>query len=271
MDHETVTGLVAKAVSSRDADRYLTILTAEQGKIECYAKGIRNQKSKLAATAGLLTLGEYKLFRSRDRFILTSGKPIELFYGIRADVARYACAAHMIEIALDVMPPEQQFPEALQTLLNSLHMLAHRGAPPEFVARVFEIRTLALSGFAPLLDRCSVCGRPLPEGERRLFSLYGDGLLCGGESCRIAAGGNVAPISGGALRALAHVTECEPGAIFSFRLSDGALRELSAIVPEYLKHHFGRAYERLDEAERYRSFEQEAAYIISRRGASGAI
>ncbi|MDR1060552.1 MAG: DNA repair protein RecO [Clostridiales bacterium] len=266
MEHETVTGLVAKAVSSRDADRYLTILTAEQGKIECYAKGIRNQKSKLAATAGLLTLGEYKLFRSRDRYILTSGKPIELFYGIRADVARYACAAHMIEIALDVMPPAQQFTEALQTLLNSLHMLAHRGAPPEFVARVFEIRILALSGFAPMLDRCSACGRPLADGERRFFSMYGYGLICGGESCLAAAGKNAMPISGGAVKALAHVAECEPGDIFRFKLSDGVLRELSAAVPEYMKHHFGKAYERLDEAERYRSFEQEAAYIISRRG-----
>ncbi|MDR1440737.1 MAG: DNA repair protein RecO [Clostridiales bacterium] len=269
MGHETVTGLISRAVSSRDADRYLTILTAEQGKLECYAKGIRSQKSKLAPSAGLLTFGEYKLFRRGERYILTSGKPIEAFYGIREDIARYACAAHMLEIALDVMPPAQPFPEALQALLNSLFVLANRDAPPEFVARVFEIRILALSGFAPQLDRCSVCGRPMAEREQGYFNACGYGLVCGGEGCLLAAGGKAVPISRGAVRALAHVAECEPGAIFSFSLSDAVLRELSAAVPEYLQYHFGKAYEKLGEAQRYAAFEQEAAYMISRLGARG--
>jgi DNA repair protein RecO (recombination protein O) len=270
MGYEIVTGVISNVVNSRDADRYLTILSAEAGKVECYAKGIRSQKSKLASSAGLLTFGEYKLFRNRDRHILISGKPIESFYNIRLDVVRYAYAAHALEIAGDVMLPEQPFPEALQTLLNTLYVLTYREDSPEFAARVFEARILALSGFAPVLDRCSVCGRAMGSRDQAYFNLYGFGLLCGGASCLAAAGKTAAPISAGTIRALGHVSNCAADDIFSFRVSDEVQRELSRILPEYLKYHFGKAYEKLDEAERYRAFEQEAAYLISRGAESRA-
>ena len=211
--HETVTGLVSREVDTGDADRYLTLLTAEAGKVECYAKGIRKQTSKLAASAGMLTFGEFKLFASRDRRILISAQAIERFPGIGQDIMRYAYATHFLEIARDVMQEAQPFPEALQTLLNSLFVLAYKSTPPSFVARVFELRTLSLAGFAPVLDRCSVCGGSVELGgsatagsatvgsatagaatagsatagaatpKRYAFDVCGSGIVCGGGRC----------------------------------------------------------------------------------------
>lgn len=256
MGYETYTGVVTREVDTGEADRYLTILSVERGKIECYAKGIRKSASKLASQAGLATYGEFELYKSKDRYVLTSAKAIEKFYNIRTDVVKCAYAAHFLEIARDVVVEEQGFPQALQTLLNTLHVLCYRDLPPDFIARVFEIRILALAGFAPVLDRCSICG----DAEARLgvFAVHGDGLVCDSDACRLSAGRHV-PVSKGAVRAMRHIVESDAGDIFRFTLSGAALAELTDLTQPYLRYHFGREYVKLDEAERYRAFEREIA------------
>jgi len=257
--HETVTGVVARVVNTGEADRYLTLLTAELGRVECYAKGVRSQKSKLAAHAGLLTFGEFKFFRKGDRRMLLSAKGVERFAGLHTDIAKYAYAIHFLEIARDVVMDEQPFPEALQTLLNSLFLLSYKDDAPDFVARVYELRMLALSGFAPVLERCSVCGGPLPAAGPFLFDAQGYGLVCGAEGCPgpRRAGGKTVPVGEGAVQAMRHVSECEPEALFAFKLGWRAQRELGRAVPPFLSTHFGREYEKLREAERYIRFAQE--------------
>ena len=256
MGYESYTGLVAREVDTGDADRYLTILTIERGKLECYAKGIRGAKSKLASQAGLLTFGEYHVYRKGERYVLTSAKALESFYNLRADVAKCAYAAHFLEIARDVVLEAQAFPQAVQTLLNALFVLCYRDLPPDFVSRVFELRTLSLAGFAPRLDACTVCGAELPAGEAAGFDVEGDGLVCGAASC-LSEAGKVLPLSRGARRALSYVVGCGAGAIFQFETSAAVASEMSAIIPEYMKFHMGKEYKKLGEAERYRAFENE--------------
>lgn len=287
MGYETYTGLIAREVDTGEADRYLTILSVERGKLECYARGIRRLKSKLASSAGLMSYGEFQLYRKSEKYILTSAKAFETFYDIRTDVVKYAYATHFLEIARDAVVESQAFPEALQTLLNSLHVLCYRALSPEFISRVFEIRILSLAGFAPMLDYCSVCGRPAPftgvtapntdtscsygdmdggnggyageDGEvtgGAWFAAGGDGLVCGSAECKNSAGRAVA-ISSGSVRAIKHVSECEAGDIFNFKINGAVSAELAATIPVYLSNKFGRLYDKPDEAERYRVFERE--------------
>ena len=164
MGYETYTGVVAREVDTGEAGRYLTILSAERGKLECYARGIRKQNSKLASQSGLMAYGEFQLFKKGDRYILTSAKAEETFHNIRIDIVKCAYAAHILEISRDVIVEAQAFPEALQLLLNSLHVMCYRDLQLEFVTRIYEIRILSLAGFAPLLDRCSICGAPMQMG-----------------------------------------------------------------------------------------------------------
>ena len=261
MSYELVTGIIAKEVNYNEADRYLTILTNEYGKLECYAKGIRNQKSKLAATAGLLSFGEYKLFKNKNRYILTSGKLIEKFYDIRTDIVKYAYATHYLEIARDIVMEEQPFPEAIQTLLNTLHVLVYKKLPLDFTARVYETRMLMLAGFAPILDQCVCCGSPIVADEqsgksKTSFSTSEFGVLCPRADCQKRDVKSI-EISDGTIKALSYIISCEPKEIFSFTIGDRILKELSMIVPRYLRSHFEREYKGLDEAERYRAFEEE--------------
>ena len=261
MGYSNYTGMIAGVVDTGDADRYLTILSAEYGKLECYAKGIRKQKSKLASQAGLLSYGEFQLYENKDRRVLTSAKTIETFYAIRADVVKYAYAMHFLEIARDVIVESQAFPQALQTLLNALYVLCYRDdLTPEFITRVYEIRILALSGFAPLLDRCSICGAPIKT--EAVFAVDGDGAVCAAAVCRNTAGRTVA-ISQGALRAIRYIAGCNAGDIFHFKISKTVESELASAIPPYLRRQFGRNYDKPDEAERYRAFEREMRIVTN--------
>ena len=268
MGYETYTGIIAREVDTGDADRYLTILTVEYGKLECYAKGIRRQSSKLAPQARLLTYGEFGFFNSKDRRTLTSAKSLESYYDIRMDIAKCAYATHFLEIARDIIVEAQAFPLALQTLLNSLYVLCYRDLPPEFISRVYEIRILSAAGFAPLLDRCSVCGAALQAGGAAGFAIYGGGAVCPADGCASSAG-RIAQISPGAVKAMRYVAECDSSAIFQFKISDAILAELTQIVPEYLRGQLGKEYNKLDEAQRYRAFELEFHKKALKEGING--
>ena len=256
MGYEIFTGLVAREIDTGEADRYLTVLSAERGKLECYAKGIRKQKSKLASQAGLLSYGEFQMHESKDRRILTSAKSAEAFYGIRTDVIKCAYAMHFLEIARDVIVEAQAFPAALQTLLNSLYALCYHELAPDFISRVYEIRILSLAGFAPLIESCSICGERIKNGAG--FAVDGDGAVCSKPSCKTAAG-RILPISRGALMAIGYVCECEAGDIFKFKINGHISSELGSVIPLYLQHQFGKEYRKTEEAERYRAFEREMA------------
>ena len=270
MAYESYTGVVAREVDTGEADRYLTLLTVERGKLDCFAKGIRKQNSKLASQSGLMTYGEYQLFQKADRYILTSARALESFHDIRADVVKCAYAAHILEITRDVVAEAQAFPEALQALLNSLHVLCYRDLAPEFVTRVFEIRILSLAGFAPVLDRCTICGTPVQARDSlgAGFSVHGEGLVCGGP-CRGQASGRVAPISRGAVRAMRYVAECGAGEIFGFSVSKAVSGELANIVPEYLQYQLGKEYKKPGEAERYKAFERDMIKVMENGRAYG--
>jgi DNA repair protein RecO (recombination protein O) len=141
-------------------------------------------------------------------------------------------------------------------LLNALYVLCYKDLEPAFISRVFEIRILSLAGFAPVLDRCSVCGGPLQADGGAGFALYGDGMVCAGAECKKASG-RLASVSRGTLKAINFVACCEAGDIFRFHVSGAVLSELANIIPAYLRFQFGKEYNMTEEAERYRAFERE--------------
>jgi len=261
MGYEKVTGIISKETNTGDADRFLTILTFEAGRIECFAKSIRKQKSKLSATAGLFCYGEYQLFNKNNRSTLTSGKLTENFYEIRNDIVRLTYAIHFLEVSRDVILEGEPFPEALKMLLNSLYMLSYTEKDPEIVSRVFELRMMSLSGFTPVLERCVNCGKDfellrLNAGEHdgavcrstgadMYFSAAASGVLCGDGGCK-RIDRRAVRISEGTRRALKHITQSKASEAFNFTVSEMVRRELSEVIPKYLRYNMDREYSKLD-------------------------
>ena len=59
--HTVLRGVVLRETETKEADKILTLLTAERGKLTVIARGARRKNSKLAAAAQSLAYGEWTL------------------------------------------------------------------------------------------------------------------------------------------------------------------------------------------------------------------
>ena len=82
-------GIILSRTDFGEADRILTILTHEQGKIRGIAKGVRKVKSKLAGGIELFSISQISFIQGKsDIYTLTSTRLEKHFGNIVHDIDR---------------------------------------------------------------------------------------------------------------------------------------------------------------------------------------
>ena len=74
-------GVVLRETETKEADKILTLLTAERGKISVIARGVRRKSCKYAACAQQLAYSEWTLYQKGDWYYANEGATAELFNG----------------------------------------------------------------------------------------------------------------------------------------------------------------------------------------------
>ena len=241
--HVKTQGLVLRETNYKEADKILTVLTREGGKRTVKARGCRRKNSPLAASAQLLAWSDMTLFAYRDRLTLNEAEALELFWGVRADVEKLALASYFAEVTEATAQEGEAAPELLSLLLNSLYALDTLKKPRALVKAAFELKLLCLTGYAPMLEGCAVCGAQEPAGARLHLS---QGVLhCA--RCRGQVGGGVSmPLSPGALAGARYIVGCSPKRLFSFALPEEDLRQLGQATEAFLMTQQERGFRTLD-------------------------
>ena len=232
-------GLVLRETDTRDADKILTVLTPDRGKLAVIARGARRKGSRVAAACQLLAYSEMTLYERGQWTMLDAANTIELFGGLRQDLTALSLAAYFAELTEAVA--DGCGGDVLPLLLNALYALSALRKPPQLVKPAFELRLMALSGFEPLADGCAVCGRPEPE-KPVLDAVHG--VVCCA-ACR-EKGGLAMPLSPAALAALRHVLYCPDKKLYSFTLDTPALRQLGQAAEVYVAAQLERSFRTLD-------------------------
>ncbi|MDR0405476.1 MAG: DNA repair protein RecO [Clostridiales bacterium] len=225
----TVKGLIIKETIVGEANKIITILTPELGKIQAGAHGARSHKSKLIAGCQMFCYTAFVLTKKGDRYYVTSAEPYETFYALRLDLEKLALAAYFCDLLCGVTTDLHGAGEAARLALNTFYILTRQEGLP-LIKAVFELRLMSLSGFAPELSSCVLCGA---DGGLTGFSVNDGGTLCGG--CK--QGGALSP---GALAAMRHIVRCEPKRLFSFTVSGEVLETLAVIAENYALSVLGR-------------------------------
>jgi len=233
------TGLILRETLYKESSKILTVLTEGEGKLTVTARGTLRKNSKMAAVTQLLVFSEMTLVSSRDKWTLTEARSIEQFIGLRDDITLLALGSYIAELTEAVADEDSPNPELLPLCLNALYALSERIKAPEFVKPVFELRLMAVSGFAPLLNKCCACA--LEDPERAYLDCSGGTLYC--SNCA-PAGGFV--LSSGALSAARYILGCDSKKLFSFSLIDASLRELASAAEGYLLTQLDRRFRTLD-------------------------
>lgn len=208
-----------------EADRLITLLTWERGKISAVARGARKVKSKLAAGVDLFTYGEYTLYRGRNLDTITGQSVKEYFPRFRASTQLYPYALHLAELADRLISGEEPCRESCQLLLAGWRLLAE-GVDPELLCRAYELKLLALGGYRPGLDGCVACGSP----EAGYFNAGHGGLLCG--SC----GGGIR-LNAGTVALAGRLLATPLEKVKLIRYWPAQLMELAQITSAFLRYH----------------------------------
>jgi len=233
------TGLVLRESAYKDSSKILTVLTGGEGKLTVTARGALRKNSRMAAVTQLLVFSEMTLVSSRDRWTLTEAQSVEQFIGLRDDIALLALGSYFAELTEAVADEDSPNPELLPLCLNALYALSEKLKAPAFVKPAFELRLMASSGFAPLIEKCCICERE--DTERAFLDIAGGTIHCAG--CMTS--GEV-PLSRGALNAARYIIGCDAKKLFSFSLGETALQELTYAAESYLLAQLDRRFRTLD-------------------------
>lgn len=240
--YATTRGLVLRETRYKEADRILTVLTQDRGKLTVKARGASRKGSRVAAASQTLCFSEFTLFGNRGRWTADEGICLEQFLGLREDISQLALGMYFAELLDTVCAEEDPAGETLRLALNALYALSRGIYGPEHVKSVFELRLMCLEGFAPETDACGVCGRTdMPEP---MFS-----PAAGTVHCRACAGpveGGSLPLDGGALAAMRHIVGAEAKKEFSFVLEEASEERLSKAVEAFVRRQLDRRFTALE-------------------------
>ncbi len=238
---KTVTcGVVLRATETKETDSILTVLTADLGKIPVIARGVRRRKSRIAAAGQLLAYSEMTLYKRGNWYMLDEATTLELFDGVRQDLVLLSLASYFAELT-EFLTDEGETGEILPLFLNALYALGTLKKDPRLVKAAFEVRLLALSGFAPLCDACAVCGAA--EMERPMLDAVRGVVHCAEHK---EAGGLSLPLTAAALEALQHAVLCHPKKLYSFSLPPGQLQLFSHAAEAFAAAQLERGFRTLD-------------------------
>ena len=234
-------GIVLRETETKEADKILTLLTRDRGKIPVIARGVRRKSCKYAACAQPLVYSEWTLYQKGDWYYANEGATLELFRGLRNDLDAMALGFYFAEMAEALAAEETPAPEILRHLLNGLYALSALHKPPELVKAAFEIKLLCLAGYEPLADSCAYCGRPEPE--QPMFDVVQGVLRC--RACGAGEGGLSMPLCESSLAALRHVIYGEAKRLYSFQLGEPALRRLGGAAEAFVAAQLERGFKTL--------------------------
>lgn len=232
-------GLVLRETDTRDADKILTVLTPDRGRLSVIARGARRKGSRVAAACQLLAYSEMTLYEKSRWTMLDAADTIELFDGLRQDLTALSLAAYFAELTEAVS--DGSGGDVLPLLLNALYALSALKKPPQLVKPAFQFRLMALAGYEPMADGCALCGAPEPENP--MLDVVHGVVHCG--KCR-EKGGLSLPLTASGLAALRYVLYGDPRRLYSFSLPPEGLRALNHAADAYVSAQLERSFRTLD-------------------------
>lgn len=171
-----------------EADRIVTLLSLEEGKIRGIAPHARKSRRRFGGALELFARLHLQV-RVRDGLSVVTGADIvTLYHHIREDLQKIALASYACEV-VDRLAAEGMCNPRLFRLLAAY--LGHLDTSPPSASdrRFFEVNLLNILGYRLPLERCASCGAELAGETGLWYSSSAGGILCppcGGTGRRVS-------------------------------------------------------------------------------------
>lgn len=156
MKQFTTKGIVLTRTNFGEADRILTFLTADHGKVKAIAKGVRKAKSKLAGGIELFSISDLTLIIGKGEInTIISSRLVKHYSHLAKDLDRSNMAYGFIT-KLNKATQENTEPEYFELLKTAFEGLDNTSINPLLSEIWFNMQLLKLAGHKPNLTRDSM-------------------------------------------------------------------------------------------------------------------
>lgn len=222
-------GIVLAETNFSEADKMLTVLTPDLGKISCVAKGARRLQNKLMPTSQVFAFSDMVLYRGKsDTYYINSAELIESFYPLRIDYNKLEAAMECLKFVKKNVEENQFSVSILKLLLNTIYLLSVGEKDSDFVNAVYELKATCLLGYTPRVLACVECGDKDTIG----FSMKKNGMVC--KNCGIIDK-SLIKLNVGTISAIKYIVNSDLKKLFSFVIDKELVKELQLFNKIYMQ------------------------------------
>lgn len=222
-------GVVLRTHKLGEADRIITLLTRQRGLVRAAARGVRKTSSRFGGRLEPFMHVDLQLAEGRTLDTITQVETLGAFArDLGLDYPAYTAGTAILETAERLVPHDgEPAVQQYQLLVGALAALAARRQPPATLLDSYQLRALAVAGYAPSFSACARCG---VEGPHRSLHVPSGGMLCDG--CRLPGSSAPSPF---VVRLLAALLAGDWPVVEA--ADERTRREAAGIVSAYLSWH----------------------------------
>jgi len=233
----TARAFVLRSVDFGDTDRILTLLTEPFGKMSAIARGARVSKRRFVGLQSHTLVKVGLRLGSSELGTLTQVDEVRAFPRVLRDLTKLTCASAAFELVREMVAPHEPDARLFETAVELLERLDDTTGRDEELLLAFQVRVLALVGFAIGVEVCGRCRRgPGPE-QAALFDPMSGSIIC-----RACGGGPL--YIGGPTRVRLRETRGREWSNATLHqsevLSSGAMEQLRSAIADFTRHRLDR-------------------------------
>lgn len=234
--------IVLRRMDYGEADRILTLLTREHGKLAAIAKGARKSKTRMGSSLDLFGRSRMMLAKGANLDVVAQVERRGDVRHISGDLERTAYSSLVAELVDKVLEDRHPVDDIFDLVVVTLVRMNAPERLPRADSAWFVMRMLDLLGYMPQLHSCASCGNALPEAASWFSPLLG-GVLCAACADHNQSG---SALSVNGLKVLRLMAADEADLFDRLRVTPNLLAEIEQALNAQLEYHLDRQLKSLD-------------------------
>ncbi len=233
-------GIVVRQQALGEADRVVTLLTREHGKLRAAARGVRRTTSRLGGRVEPFTHARFLLAKGKTLDVIAQVDVVEAFAGLRAGLLRSAHAAYVAELVDRFLPDRDRHESVFTLMRTTLAALAEvRDDDAELVTLWFALHLASDLGYRPETEACVRCGATVATHRARGGPIaWAFSPALGGALCPACAAGekDAIRVLPGVLAMCAHLARVPVTQVRRLRILPAERGELGRLIQAHLEY-----------------------------------
>ena len=173
-------GIILQLKTLKEANKLLILFSKEHGKMSLLVKGAGKILSKNSPSLDAGNFVEFSYYKSKsDLDLLLEVKLVNDYSNLKSANQGIGIIFYILEIINVFTQPELPTPQYFDEVTTLLELLDSDINISNTALSYFQIKSLLIFGFQPLLQQCCICDKPLKINSPRIASFEGTiGYIC---------------------------------------------------------------------------------------------